>query len=132
MGFKFSLLLLALMAAGGWGAKMYIDNQAAIIEEQRRILAAQEVREQEQVRTIEQLQTNLQVQTQALTDMQSKNNEIQIEMNRYLDIFNRHNLTKLAAAKPGLIETRANNATKEVFDAIEADSAELSGFNVNP
>ena len=25
-------------------------------------------------------------------------------MNRYLDIFKRHNLSKLAAAKPGLIE----------------------------
>ena len=46
-------------------------------------------------------------------------------MNRYLDIFRRHNLTKLAAAKPGLIETRANKATKEVFDAIEEISRNI-------
>ena len=46
-------------------------------------------------------------------------------MNRYLDIFKRHNLTKLAAAKPGLIETRVNNATKEVFDGIEEDSRDI-------
>ena len=43
-------------------------------------------------------------------------------MNRYLDIFKRHNLSKLAAAKPGLIEKRVNNGTKEVFDGIEQDS----------
>ena len=46
-------------------------------------------------------------------------------MNRYLDIFKRHNLTKLAAAKPGLIEPRANKATKEVFDGIEEDSRDI-------
>jgi len=46
-------------------------------------------------------------------------------MSRYLDIFSRHNLSKLAAARPGLIETRVNNGTKEVFDALEADSAAL-------
>ena len=46
-------------------------------------------------------------------------------MDRYLDIFKRHNLTKLAAAKPGLIETRVNKATKEVFDGIEQDSRDI-------
>ena len=46
-------------------------------------------------------------------------------MNRYLDIFRRHNLTKLAAAKPGLIEKRVNKGTKEVFDAIEQISRNI-------
>ena len=50
-------------------------------------------------------------------------------MNRYLDIFRRHNLSKLAAAKPGLIETKFNSATKEVFDGIEADSISISNLN---
>jgi hypothetical protein len=49
----------------------------------------------------------------------------ELEMNRYLDIFKRHNLSKLAAAKPGLIQTRVNNATKEVFDGIEQDSRDI-------
>ena len=50
-------------------------------------------------------------------------------MNRYLDIFARHNLTKLASAKPGLIEKRANNATKQVFDSIEDDSRDVDTLN---
>ena len=57
-------------------------------------------------------------------------------MNRYLDIFKRHNLTKLAAAKPGLIETRVNNGTKEVFEGIEQDSRNIdsldSGIQLQP
>lgn len=75
--------------------------------------------------TIESLQNDMALQGQSLLDLQKKNNEIQGEMNRYLDIFKRHNLTKLAAAKPGLIETRVNKATKEVFDGIEQDSRDI-------
>ena len=59
----------------------------------------------------------------------AKNAAIQGEMNRYLDIFKRHNLTKLAAAKPGLIEPRANKATKEVFDGIEEDSRNIDDLD---
>ena len=80
---------------------------------------------QMQEEAISSLQNDFTKQTQALTSLQSKNNEIELEMNRYLDIFKRHNLTKLAAAKPGLIETRANKATKEVFDGIEQDSRDI-------
>ena len=78
-----------------------------------------------QEQTIESLQNDMALQGQSLLDLQKKNNEIQGEMNRYLDIFKRHNLTKLAAAKPGLIETRVNKATKEVFDGIEQDSRDI-------
>tara|TARA_R100000152_G_scaffold19178_1_gene11313 strand:+ start:302 stop:709 length:408 start_codon:yes stop_codon:yes gene_type:complete len=78
-----------------------------------------------QEETIATLQTDFAKQGQSLNELTMRNNEIEMEMNRYLDIFKRHNLTKLAFAKPGLIETRANNATKEVFDGIEADSRSL-------
>ncbi len=47
-------------------------------------------------------------------------------MNRYLDIFRRHNLNQLAEAKPGLIEKRVNAGTKDVFESIENDTKELN------
>ena len=50
---------------------------------------------------------------------------MQAEMDDYLSIFKRHNLTKLARAKPGLIEPRINNGTQKVFRAIEQDSQEV-------
>ena len=52
-------------------------------------------------------------------------------MAEYLDIFRRHNLSKLASAKPGIIETRANARTKEAFDAIEDVSKRISDID-NP
>ena len=47
------------------------------------------------------------------------------------DIFRRHNLNKLAEAKPGLIESRINKGTAAVFGDIENDSKELSNLS-NP
>ena len=84
-----------------------------------------ELRDQEQRAAIESLQSDFKVQTEGLLAIQSRNQEIEAQMSRYLDIFKRHNLSKLAAAKPGLIETRVNNGTKDVFDSIEADSRSI-------
>ena len=84
-----------------------------------------ELRDQEQRAAIESLQNDFKVQTEGLLAIQSRNQEIEAEMSRYLDIFKRHNLSKLAAAKPGLIETRVNNGTKDVFDSIESDSRSI-------
>lgn len=78
-----------------------------------------------QEETISTLQNDFALQTSQLNELQVKGQEIQKEMNRYLDIFKRHNLTKLAAAKPGLIEPKVNKATKEVFDGIENDSRDI-------
>ena len=88
-----------------------------------------EIRNQEQLATIETLQNDFKVQSEGLLALQTKNQEIQAEMNRYLDIFKRHDLTKLAAAKPGLIEPRVNNGTKKVFESIEEDSRNIDSLN---
>ena len=88
-----------------------------------------ELRDQEQKAAIKSLQDDFKVQTEGLLDIQRKNQQIEQEMNRYLDIFKRHNLSKLAAAKPSLIETRVNNGTKEVFESIEQDSRNIDSLD---
>ena len=99
------------------------------LEEQAKVILAQDLRNQEQIATIEAIQNNLQQTTQALSGLQVQNQQYEAEMSEYLDIFRRHNLAKLASAKPGMIEKRANDRTKEVFDAIEADSKRISSLN---
>ena len=88
-----------------------------------------ELRDAEQKAAIESLQNDFALQTSSLLNLQSKNQQIEAEMSRYLDIFKRHNLTKLAKAKPGLIETRANKGTKDVFDSIEKDTAGIDSLD---
>jgi hypothetical protein len=88
-----------------------------------------EIRNQEQRLAIESLQNDFTLQTDSLLEIQSRNQEIQQEMSRYLDIFKRHDLTRLAAAKPGLIEPRVNKGTKDVFDSIEEDSRNIDSLD---
>ena len=79
----------------------------------------------------ERSEQNLQVQLKAVGELTEKNNSMQAEMDDYLSIFKRHDLTRLARAKPGLIEPRINKGTKDVFRAIENDSAEVQNADSN-
>jgi len=88
-----------------------------------------EIRNQEQKAAIEQLQVDFKKQTEGLLTLQSKNQEIELEMTRYLDIFKRHNLSKTAAAKPGLLEPKVNNGTKNVFNSIEELSRNIDDLD---
>lgn len=88
-----------------------------------------ELRDKEQKAAIESLQNDFTLQTNSLLEIQNRNQQIQQEMNRYLDIFKRHDLTRLAAAKPGLIQPRINKGTKDVFDSIEEDSRNIDSLD---
>jgi hypothetical protein len=118
------LLIGIILIMGFLGYGLYIENENLKAEN-----AAYVLRDKEQDAAINQLQGDLELQGKGLQEQMAKNAAIQGEMNRYLDIFKRHNLTKLAAAKPGLIEPRANKATKEVFDGIEEDSRNIDDLD---
>jgi len=121
---QFFMAIILVLGLGSW----YLWNENQTLKENNIKLEGAIQMQEEAIST---LQNDFALQTKSLTDLQLKNNEIQGEMNRYLDIFKRHNLTKLAAAKPGLIETRANKATKEVFDGIEQDSRDIDNADDN-
>ena len=86
---------------------------------------------QQEQKARQQSEENLQTQLKAVGSLTQKNNEMQQEMDDYLSIFKRHDLTKLAKAKPGLIQPRINKGTKEVFDAIEDTSREVENADAN-
>ena len=118
-------IIITMGAAGYW---YYTDTQATM-QELRDLNAAYELKFSTQEDTIKALEHDFKTQTQALNDLQVASQEAQREMTRYLDIFKRHNLTKLAAAKPGLIETRVNKGTKNVFESIENDSRDIDSLD---
>lgn len=113
----------------GIGGYVYYTSSQNELKTLRDLNAAYEVKHQAQEETLRVMQEDFQLQTSSLQEMQVASQQIQVEMNRYLDIFKRHNLSKLAAAKPGLIEKRANKATKGVFDGIENDSANIDSLD---
>lgn len=128
-----SKLLIGIIVAMGLSGMMYYQFSVVPmknkLEEQAKVILAQDLRDQEQKATIEAIQNNLAKTSQELTGLQVRNQAYESEMAEYMDIFRRHNLSKLASAKPGMIEKRANTRTKEAFDAIEANSQRISTLN---
>lgn len=118
------ILIGIILIMGGLGYTLFIENENLKAEN-----AAYVLRDSEQDAAIKQLQGDLELQGEGLREMQTRNAEIQLEMNRYLNVFKRHNLSKLAAAKPGLIEPRVNKATMEVFNGIEEDSRNVDSLD---
>ena len=114
--------IIIAMALGGYF--LYQQNESLKIEN-----LAFQVRDQEQQATIQAQQESFERQSSALNNMTARNAEIEGEMTRYLDIFKRHNLNKLAIAKPGLIEKRVNDGTAKIFITIENDSKALDNLD---
>ena len=104
----------------------YLYNQNKVLSANNLALEGAVATQEEAIKS---LQNDFTLQTNSLLELQGKNQAIQQEMSRYLDIFKRHNLTKLAAAKPGLIEPRVNKGTKDVFDSIEEDSRNIDSLD---
>lgn len=104
----------------------YLYNQNQVLTANNVALESAVATQEEAIAT---MQNDFALQTKALGDLQAKSQATQLEMNRYLDIFKRHNLTKLAAAKPGMLEPRINNGTKNVFESIEAISRTIDSLD---
>ena len=114
--------IIVVLGVGGY--YLYQENQ--VLQANNAALEG-EVATQEAA--IKNMQNDFALQTKQLGELQQKSQATQLEMNRYLDIFKRHNLTKLAAAKPGLLEPRINKGTKNVFDSIEEISRTIDSLD---
>jgi len=117
--------LLALVVVLGISS-YYLYNENKILTTNNSLLEGAVETQKETIATI---QKDFALQANSLLELQGRNQKIQQEMTRYLDIFKRHNLTKLAAAKPGLLEPRINKGTKNVFDSIEEDSRNIDSLD---
>jgi|SRR6056300_694577 hypothetical protein len=118
-------LYIGIIIVLGLGS-YYLYQQNQVLTANNMALESAVATQEEAIKT---MQNDFTLQTQQLGELQKKSQETQLEMNRYLDIFKRHNLTKLAAAKPGLLEPRINKGTKDVFDSIEEISRTIDSLD---
>ena len=120
-----SKALIGIILVMGIGSYFLYNQYEAVKAENVALTFAVE----EQKKTIEVIKENFERQGKALNNLTARNAEIEGEMTRYLDIFKRHNLNKLAIAKPGLIEKRVNDGTKQIFITNENDSKQLDNLD---
>jgi hypothetical protein len=124
----FFVIIIALGGAAGW---LWQQNQ--ILEANNTILKGNVVQlegaVEQQKEAMTAMKESFEQQAAALTNLQQRNSEINAEKDRYMAIFQRHNLDKLALMKPGMIQTRMNKATQKVFEEIENDSKDIAALN---
>tara|TARA_R110000803_G_scaffold50921_1_gene105510 strand:+ start:1543 stop:1995 length:453 start_codon:yes stop_codon:yes gene_type:complete len=128
-------MLPMLLVVGGLGFgyhKAVVTSKDNRITEQQMDIAATvqqnvalETAAQTNITTIRRMEEQVLAQAQALSDLTEKSNRLEIEKKQYLSVFKRHNLTRTARAKPGMVEKRINSGTASVFRQVEADSREL-------
>jgi hypothetical protein len=119
MHFVYIFVILGIVAGGAY--KVFND-QMIRMEFLAAEKAALQVQAQEQEAALQALELSLTIQREATRDMQEHAADIQDQMDGYLKIFKDHDFTRLARAKPGLIEPRANKATDAIFTDIENDT----------
>lgn len=116
------IFIIALLGSlGGLGYKMYTDtmNRMQSLANEK---AALEVQVQQATAAMEKQLEVMRLQEESLNDMNERAAVVEAQMQNYLKIFKDHDLTRLARAKPGMIETRANKRTDEIFTVIENDT----------
>ena len=118
---QYVVVIALLGSLGGLGYKMYTDtmNRMQSLANEK---AALEVQLQEQKAAMEKQLEVMKLQEESLADMNERAAVVEAQMQNYLKIFKDHDLTRLARAKPGMIETRANKRTDEIFTVIENDT----------
>ena len=118
---QFFIGIILILGLGGYW--LYNENQTLTANNVKLEQAIADSRE-----AFTRMVAEYEKQGKALKGLQEANARIEAEKDQYLQIFRKHNLDKLALMKPGLIENRVNNATKEIFEVLENDSKEISNI----
>ncbi len=118
---QFFIAIILILGLSSW--YLYNENQTL----KGNVIKIEQALEDQRA-AFETMKEQYEKQGQELNNLARANARIEAEKDQYLSIFRKHNLDKLALMKPGLIESRVNNATKEVFEVLENDSKEISNL----
>ena len=135
------LIVIFLIALGGGYAYHQVtvsglETQVVQLEANNRTLKENQVQMEKAVETAQAslaaAEANAKKTEAAMSALTARNNELAKEKANYMKIFKDHNLTRLARAKPGMIEKRMNAKTEQVFRDLENDTKELMDADDTP
>ena len=120
-------LFIGIIIVLGLGSYLlYQENQTLTANNLKLEYAVEEQKE-----TLRVVQESFEKQSKSLQNMSRRNNEIEQEKSRYLEILSKHNFERLAQVKPGLMELRFNKGTVEVLEGIENDTKNISDLDTS-
>ena len=119
MGIKLSLILGGLLFMTIAGSAWYIDyqsDQITTLKGNQIVLETEIQKQNESIESYLEQQKNQQVQ---LDQLESEKRAAMEDVNRLRKTFAKHDLDKLALAKPGLIQNKINKASARVMATLE-------------
>ncbi len=116
--------IIVVLGLGGYF--LYQENQTLTANNLKLEYAVEEQKE-----TLRVVQESFEKQSKSLQNMSRRNNEIEQEKSRYLEILSKHNFERLATVKPGLMENRFNKGTVDVLEGIENDTKNISNLDTS-
>ena len=119
------MLIVVLGLVGGvvYGGWYYYKDTQARIATLTENSAKLEIAAQTQKQTIDTLQADAKKYAKLNNELQTKLEKANDYKNTLLGKLRKHNLTKLSAQKPTLIEKRINNASKRLLESFESLTA---------
>jgi len=114
------IVVIGLVGGAVYGAKYYYDSTQARIAQLQENNAKLEVANQTNQATINRMAQDAVAMEAANQELSASLQQASVYKDELLAKLQKHNLSALSLKKPGLIETRINNGTKEVFDALES------------
>ena len=126
------LMVIGLLGGAVYGAKYYYDSTQATIQRLSAEKAILDSALEQQTASLNQMQAQMERQNQLNTELQASLQEANAGLNEMRSKFARHDLTRLAIARPGLIQTRINNGTVDVFREIEENTDNKSVSDLEP
>lgn len=126
------IAVFGIIGGAIFGAKYYYDSTQATIQRLSAEKAILDSALEQQTASMNQLQAQMEKQNELNTELQTSLQEANAGLNEMRSKFARHDLTRLAIARPGLIQTRINNGTIEVFREIEQNTDNKSVSDLEP
>jgi hypothetical protein len=119
LNLKIYAIIGALALAAGVAFKLYFDYSQEQIATLNKDLQTYKIQNEAQQKAFNDFKDNVASQSEAITELNNKVLGIESKTSQLSRTLARHELDRLAGAKPGLIKSRANKATAKVFENLE-------------
>lgn len=123
MGMKLSMLLVAIIVSMGITFSWYYKDTQNRMNVLRENAARLEVAVRANEEALEQTQADAARNAELNLELQERLQVSERYGDELRETLQRHDLTRLALQRPGLIEQRMNDATKQLFDDITSDTS---------
>lgn len=117
------LVTILVLTAAITGAYLYYDYSQEKIAYLTELNAELKVAAQTCEETNNNLVEDIERTQSLVLQLQNRAQEAEKYQDELIEKLHKHNLTALTLKKPGLIEKRVNDATKEIFEEIESTTS---------